>query len=69
MNTTFYRIDKILSAILFIIAIIVIGLYLNTYYFNPGHKGLGAQTREEICIPFCILYLVKYILQILSKRK
>lgn len=69
MKTTLQIIDKILSAILFIIAIVVIGLYLNTYYFNPGHMGLGAQARAEICIVFCVLYSVKYIIHILSTRK
>ncbi len=69
MNRALLILDKILSIILFIIAITVIGLYLNTYYFNPGRKGLGTQALAEICIPFCCLYVVKYLLQISSSRK
>ena len=69
MNKTILILDKILSAILFIISIAVIGLYLNTYYFNPGYKGISNKDLSQICIIFCFLYLVKYLLQIFSSRK
>lgn len=60
--------DRILSTILFIIAIAVIGLYMNTYYFNEGQKGISHKDLSQICIFFCFLYVVKYIIQLLSRK-
>lgn len=60
--------DRILSTILFIIAIAVIGLYMNTYNFNEGQKGISYKDLSQICIFFCFLYVVKYIIQLLSRK-
>lgn len=69
MSKIILILDRILSAILFVISVAVIGLYLNTYYFNPGYKGISNKDLSQICIVFCCLYLVKYLLQISSSRK
>ncbi len=60
--------DKILNTMLLLIAIAVIGLYINTYFINPGYKGISHKDLSQIFIMFCGLYLIKYIIKILSSR-
>jgi hypothetical protein len=59
---------RILSIIMFIIAVGVIGLYIITYYFSSGKKGISHTDLSQICIVFLILYIVKFILQWISRE-
>jgi hypothetical protein len=61
--------DKTLSIILFVISIITIGMYLNSYYFNPEIKGISSKDLSQICILFCSLYILKFFFKIFLKSK
>lgn len=61
--------EKTLSIILLILSILVIFLYLNVTYINPGYKGISMKDLSQICILFSFMYLLKSIVKLVFTKR
>jgi hypothetical protein len=68
LNKVISIFEKGLSIMLVIISIIVIYLVIYGKYINPGHKGISDKDLSQICVFFCCVYLIKYILKFFCKE-
>lgn len=61
--------EKILSITLLIASVVVLFLYLNVTYINPGYKGISMKDLSQICILFSFIYLFKSIIKLVFTNR
>ncbi len=63
INKILSLLQKVLATILIIVCIVIVYLYLDVKYINPGFKGISDKDLSQICILFASLYLLKSLIQ------
>lgn len=56
--------DKVLTAILTLVCVVVLYFVIDANFIHPGYKGISQRDLADLSVVFCIIFLVKIVIKL-----